>query len=84
MVKVCGVTAALRNKNFSQKETRQRLVAESYNLLSEEDKTQKTGVGKEKGTGCYYNRGYFIIQIVSIVDNFLFFTRKKCKVSPTT
>ena len=40
---------------FSQKETRQRLVAENYNLLSEEDKTQKTGIGKEKGTGCYYN-----------------------------
>lgn len=42
---------------FSQKETRQRLVAENYNLLSEEDKTKKTGIkiGKEEGTGCYYN-----------------------------
>ena len=40
---------------FSQKETRQRLVAQNYNLLSEEDKTQKTEIEKEKGTGCYYN-----------------------------
>lgn len=42
---------------FSQKDTRQRLVAENYNLLSEEDKTKKTGIkiGKEEGTGCYYN-----------------------------
>lgn len=42
---------------FSQKETRQRLAAENYNLLSEEDKTKKTGIkiGKEEGTGCYYN-----------------------------
>ena len=40
---------------FTQKENRQRSVAENYNLLEEEDKTKRTGIGKEKGTGGYYN-----------------------------
>ncbi len=40
---------------FTQKETRQKSVAENYNLLAEEDKTKKTKIGKEKGTGYYYN-----------------------------
>lgn len=41
---------------FTQKESRQQIIADNYNLLDEkEDKTKVTGIGKEKGTGCYYN-----------------------------
>lgn len=41
---------------FTQKDTRQRIVAENFGLLDEKaDKTVVEGIGKEKGKGSYYN-----------------------------
>lgn len=40
---------------FTQKETRQRLVAENYGELDKEDKAEVENIGKEKGRGAYYN-----------------------------
>lgn len=40
---------------FTQKETRQRIVSEDYELLTEEEKTVREGICKERGKGSYYN-----------------------------
>ena len=40
---------------FSHKEKQQRIAAEEYAALTPEDKKKVSGIGKEKGTGHYYN-----------------------------
>lgn len=67
------------NYIFTQKESRQKLVAENYNLLEEEDKPKKTGIGKEKGQGCYYNHMEELAGKAEIMNLYEYSYEKKTK-----
>ena len=64
---------------FTQKETKQKLVAENYNLLEEEDITKKTGIGKEKGEGRYYNHMEELAGKTEVMNLYEYSYEKKTK-----